>query len=252
MAVNVRKRTVISVAALLFLGSLIWNIPAAFVWSLVESRLPAKVTVTGLTGTLWSGQVRNMQVGGIEQGALIWSWNPGQAFLGRLGLDVAWLPRNGRVDAQLKMGASSLRIENANGRLDAATMAALNKAPFILGGTWLFDVPLLELEDFERVQAAEGRLVWQDAAGGLPQPLPLGHLAADLGAEDGWLVLDLSDEGGGPLGLRGSARWRPAEPMHIDARLRAEASAEPTLTQGLGLLGRPDQEGWVQWRARLQ
>ncbi len=252
MAVNVRKRTLVSVAALFFLGSLIWNIPAAVVWTLVEPRLPSKVTVTGLTGTLWSGQARSVRVGGIEQGSLLWSWKPGQAFLGRLGLNIAWLPRNGRVDAQLKIGAGSVRIENAAGRLDAATMAALNKAPFVLGGTWLFDVPLLQLEDFERVQAAEGRLVWQDAAGGLPQPLPLGHLAADLNADDGWLMLDLSDEGSGPLGLRGTARWRPAEPMYIDARLRAEANAAPALGQGLGLLGRPDQGGWVQWRARLQ
>lgn len=252
MGVKISNRTVGVVAALLFVGSLIWHIPASVVWTLIAPRLPTQVSLSGLTGTVWSGQVRRMRVGGIEQGALLWSWQPGQAFVGRLGLDVSWLPRNGRVDAELKAGIGSLRLEKISGRLDAATMAALNKAPFVLGGTWLFDVPVLQLNDFERVESAEGRMVWQDAAGGLPQPFPLGHLAADLDAEDGWLMLRLSDQGSGPLGLGGTARWRPAQPMHIDARLRAGADAQPALAQGLGLLGRPDQEGWVRWRARLQ
>ena len=252
MPKTISRRAIIIIASLLFVGSLIWNIPASFVWSLVQPRLPAQASLSGLTGTLWSGQVRSMHVRGIEQGALVWSWNPAQAFVGRLGLDVSWLPRNGRVDAELKAGLGGLRLEKISGRLDAATMAALNKAPFVLGGTWLFDVPVLQLDDFEQVETAEGRLVWQDAAGGLPQPFPLGHLAADLDAEEGWLMLRLSDQGDGPLGLGGAARWRPGQPMHIDARLRAGANAEPALAQGLGLLGRADQEGWVRWRARLQ
>lgn len=248
---RISNRTIAIVVVVLFLLSILWNIPAAFVWGFFAQRLPAQVELSGLTGTVWSGRIQSMRIGGIEHGALDWDWNPAQTLAGRIGLDVTWLPPNGRVDAEVKLTPSSLHLEDVDGSLDAATMAALHKAPFVLGGNWLLDVALLELSNFEQVEAAEGRLVWHNAAGGLPQPMPLGHLVADLDAQDGWLTLDLADQGG-PLGMRGTARWQPGQPMHIDTELRAGPDAEAALEQGIGLLGSPGSDGWVRWRARLQ
>jgi general secretion pathway protein N len=247
----INRKTTIAVAVALYALALIWNLPATVVWRMVSGQLPAQVTLEGVTGTLWSGQVRRMMVEGIDQGALAWDWRPAQLASGHLGLALVWQPRNGRVDADLKLGLGTLTLENVNGRLDAASMAAVNRAPFVLGGVWLLHVPVLELRQFEFVERAQGRLVWQDAAGGLPQPLQLGHLAADLDSSGDWLVMQLSDQGG-PLGLAGSARWRPGQPMHIDSRLQARADAESGLVGGLGLLGTADNDGWVSWQAQLQ
>ncbi|HDZ56306.1 MAG TPA: type II secretion system protein N [Pseudomonas xinjiangensis] len=251
MMQRINRKTTLVVALALFLLSLVWNLPAAFVWKQISGQFPAQVTLQGLSGTLWSGQVRQMKVNGIEQGAVTWDWRPGPLLAGRIALDVVWQPRNSRVEATLKIGASSMVLEDVNGRLDAASMAALNKAPFVLGGSWLLDVPFLELHDLERVGDASGRLVWENAAGGLPQPLPLGHLSADLTGADDWLVFSLSDQGG-PLGLDGTARWRPGQPMFIEARLKARADAEAGLAGGLGMLGQADADGWVGWRAQLR
>jgi general secretion pathway protein N len=251
MITGISRRTTITVAVLLYLLTLVWNLPAAVVWRLVAVQLPAEVSLEGLTGTLWSGQVRRMLVGGIDQGALAWDWQPGQVLAGHLGLALVWQPRNGRVDADLRLAPGRITLENVSGRLDAASMAAVNRAPFVLAGTWLLHVPVLELRQFELVERAEGRLVWEDAAGGLPQPLQLGHLAADFTSADDWLVLQLSDQGG-PLGLAGSARWRPGQPMYIESRLMARPEAESGLSAGLQLLGAADAQGWVDWRAQLQ
>ena len=95
------------------------------------------------------------------------------------------------------------------------------------------------------------RIAWQDAGGGLPSPLALGNLAADLAAENGWLVMSLADNGG-PLGLAGTARWQPAKPLKLDTRLLARADADRDLAAGLQLLGRADPDGWVRWRVQLQ
>ncbi len=244
------KKT-LAVGLFIYLLTLIWTLPAAVVWKRLEHQLPAPVTLHGLTGTLWSGQVGQLWVEGVNQGQLGWDWQPAQILRGRIGLDLVWQPRNGRVNAELQAGLGSLRLRNISGQLDASSMAVIHNAPFALGGSWLLDVPELALDNFDSVAAASGRLVWQDAAGGLPQALPFGHLTAALSDADGWLVLNLQDQDG-PLGLRGDARWRPGQPMNINAQLQARADAEPALATGLGLLGQPDAQGWIKWQARLQ
>lgn len=244
------KKTLVCLGVL-YLLTLIWTLPAAVVWKRLQHQLPVPVTLHGLTGTLWSGHVGQLMVEGVDQGQLSWNWQPSQLLRGRIGLNLTWQPRNGRVNAELQAGLSRLGLRNINGNLDASSMAIIHNAPFALGGSWLLDVPELELEGFEGVAAANGRLVWQDAAGGLPQAIPLGHLSAALSDADGWLVLDLQDQDG-PLGLRGDARWRPGQPMKINAQLQARADAEPALAGGLGLLGQPDSQGWISWQAQLQ
>lgn len=246
---NLKKSLIVGV--LLYLLTLVWTLPAAVVWKRFEHQLPVPVTLHGLTGTLWSGHVGQLVIDGVNQGQLSWDWRLAQLLRGRLGLDLLWQPRNGRVNAELQAGRSSLSLRNINGSLDASSMAIIHNAPFALGGSWLLDVPELVLSDVDRVTAASGRLVWQDAAGGLPQALPFGHLSASLAQADGWLVLELQDQDG-PLGLRGDARWRPGQAMQIDAQLQARADAEPALASGLGLLGQPDPQGWISWQAQVQ
>ncbi|MBQ0743469.1 MAG: type II secretion system protein N [Pseudomonas sp.] len=242
---------VVVLLMLLYLGSLIWNLPASFVWSRVQNQLPAQVTLHGLTGTLWSGRVSRMQVEGVDQGALSWDWRAAGLLGGKVSLDLFWQPRNGHVTARLDAGLNSLQLKNVVGRLDAASMAAVNKAPFVLAGQWLLDVPLLELNELQYVGEAEGQLTWENAAGGLPTALPLGHLSADLSGDEGWLVFELADQGG-PLGLRGDARWRPGQALALNTQMQARADADAALVGGLSLLGRPDAQGWVKWRAKLQ
>tara|TARA_R110002126_G_scaffold110116_5_gene247179 strand:- start:461 stop:1219 length:759 start_codon:yes stop_codon:yes gene_type:complete len=245
-------KTVLLLAVMVFLLTLLGNLPASLVWRQVAPSLPAQVKLQGITGSLWQGQVANMQVEGVDQGALRWDWRPSGLFKGQLALDLDWRPRNSQVSATLRLGFGSLVLEQVTGRLDARSMAAVNKAPFILTGDWLLDIPELKLEDFERVVQAHGRIAWQGAGGGLPEPLGLGNLAAQLSSENDWLMMTLSSDQSGPLGLTGTAKWRPAQALQLDTRLQARAHAEAGLAEGLKLLGRPDADGWIHWRAKLQ
>jgi len=248
---RVDMKRIILIGLVLYLFSLLWNLPASFVWERIKGQLPAQVELYGLTGTLWSGRVNRIEADGIDQGSLSWSWRPSGLLSAAIELDLIWMPRKGDVRATVQVGMSNLTLENVRGRLDAAAMASVNKAPFLLEGAWLLDVPVLALEDMQHVTQAEGRLVWESAAGGLPTALPLGNLVADLDDDEGWLQFTLSDQGG-PLGLQGSARWRPGQAMALDTRLQARATAEAGLVGGLTLLGKPGADGWVTWRARLQ
>lgn len=251
MLKRISLRTIILLALVAYCLTLIWTLPAVVVWQRLEHRLPVPVTLHGLSGTLWSGQVTRMQVNGIDQGGLRWQWLPMSLLHGKLGLDLLWQPRNSKVAARVSAGFNSLKLSDITGSIDAASMAVVHNAPFVLRGTWLLDIPELSLRDFAAVTSADGRVVWQDAAGGLPQPLQLGHLTATLGAAQDRLVLALQDAGG-PLGLQGDARWQPGQPMLLDVRLQARPDAERGLVDGLGLLGRPDAQGWVHWQQQLQ
>src|SRR5690606_6289026 len=128
-------------ALALYLATLVWNLPAAFVWKRLEGQLPAAVTLHGLTGTLWSGQVARMEVDGVDQGQLAWAWLPSLPLRVTIVLDLRWPPANGRVAAELNAGLGSLTLSGIIGTLDAVSMGALNNAPFVLRGAWLVDVP---------------------------------------------------------------------------------------------------------------
>lgn len=251
MGKGMTVRTAIIVFIFAYLLTLIWTLPAAVVWPQLESRLPAPVTLHGVRGTVWSGQVARMEVEGVDQGGLGWQWRPSRLLRGQLGLDIVWQPVNGKVKAQVDAGLKSLRLSSITGVLDAASMAKVHNAPFVLHGSWLLDIPELVLEDFDKVTAADGRLVWQEAAGGLPQPLFLGHLTARLSAAEDQLLFALQDEGG-PLALEGDARWQPGHPMYLDLRMQTRPTAERGLVDGLGLLGKPNAQGWVRWQQQLQ
>jgi len=247
-----KLKTLLLLALLVFILTLLANLPASLVWRQVSPSLPAQVELQGITGSLWQGQVANMRVEGIDQGALSWDWRAAAIFKGQLALDLDWQPRSSRVNATLRMGLNNIVLEQINGRLDARSMAAINKAPFILTGDWLLDIPVLKLQGFERVVEAQGRIAWQGAGGGLPEPLALGNLAAQLSSDNGSLVMTLSSDDAGPLGLTGTANWRPAQALKLDTRLQARAQADQGLAEGLKLLGRPDADGWIHWRAKLQ
>ncbi|MEE3157429.1 MAG: type II secretion system protein N [Pseudomonadota bacterium] len=247
----IRGKRLWLLATLVLLATLLADLPATLVWQSLKGHLPTRVELTGLRGTLWQGEVARMQVAGIDQGALSWDWQPGGLLRGEVVLDLSWQPRKGQVRALVRAGLGSITLEQVNGYLDAASMAQVNKAPFVLQGDWLLDISELQLRDFREVSRATGRIGWQNAGGGLPNPLALGDLGATLSQDNGWLVMTLADNGG-PLGLQGTARWQPAASLKLDTRLQARPEADSSLAEGLSLLGRPDAEGWIRWRANLQ
>ena len=98
-------------ASLVLLATLISNLPAQLVWRQVQPHLPVKVELDGLTGTLWRGSLARLQVDGIDQGALEWRWQPAGLLAGELELDLDWRPRDGRVQAVLRMAVDRLSLD---------------------------------------------------------------------------------------------------------------------------------------------
>lgn len=248
-----RSLRIAAVVALLtgYLFGLLWFLPASLVWQQIAGQLPGDIQVQKVQGTVWRGRVLGLHLQGLDHGQLSWKVRPSGLLRLRLVADLHWLPRQGQVSARLLAAPGRLQLSSVQGELDAQGMAALHRAPFILEGRWLLDIERIELAEPSQVTHAEGWLTWRGGAAGLPVPLALGDLQAALRAEDGWLTLTLADQGG-PLGLRGNARWQPTRPMFLDTGLQARPQADPALGSALSLLGRADAEGWIEWEASLQ
>ncbi|WVM88155.1 hypothetical protein UMZ34_17970 [Halopseudomonas pachastrellae] len=99
-----------------------------------------------------------MQVAGIDQGASQLGLAAGGLLRGEVVLDLSWRPRKGQVRALVRAGLGSITLEQVNGYLDAASMAQVNKAPFVLQGDWLLDISELQLQDFREVSGRPGAL----------------------------------------------------------------------------------------------
>lgn len=108
------KKTIIyaSIGLFAYGGFLIRSVPAAVVWQYAPA-IPG-LELSGLSGTLWNGQVQDVNVQGVSLSQLSWTFQPSALLRGNLALDVSIghtrSPLSGR--AQLAFDGNNLNISN--------------------------------------------------------------------------------------------------------------------------------------------
>ena len=130
------------------------------------------------------------------------------------------------------------------GRLPVTELARLGPSlPLGLDGMVSLTLPALVVDSGGRIVAAEGSVVWHQAAMTAPQALELGDLQLQLHTENaGQVVGDISDRGG-PLRVEGTLQLTPDGGYRVTATLAAAPDAPAALAQSLGWLGKPDAQG---------
>ena len=108
----------------------------------------------------------------------------------------------------------------------------------------------LALDRERAVRRAGGRIHWQAAAAGLPEPLPLGEQRATLQPDDRQLELRLDSAPDAELAVSGPLLLdlRPASPelrarLYLEPRADADARIANLLRNNL----RRDDRGRYQW-----
>lgn len=231
---------------LLFIVFVIARLPA----EQFTARLPPVLQLAGATGTLWSGQARQLAWQGAPVGQLRWDWQPTALLSGEMAYGIN-LDGPGRelqaVVAQAPDGSQSL--QDIRLQLEAEQLQPwLPRRDALPRGRIELVSPMMRIVR-GWPQSGQGRVHWQDAELVGALPMLLGSLSADIEVVDGRIMAVLSDDGG-PLELSGTAELGADRLYRVDARLRARADADDNLRTTLSLLGAPDVAG--RYSLRLQ
>ena len=224
-----------------FLVFLVAMVPA----NVLLRWLPPEVAVTGLDGTIWSGNATSLSLRGRALGAVRWSCRPWPLLMLKWSCRVELQPAGGSVSASLSGDFDGEQIEarDLTGHLPITILERI-VTPSGWTGQLDFDVAKARIAG-GLPQDAEGKIVVR----GLKAPGPGGALLGDFeltigegAVGTGTLTGRLTDLGG-PLRVRGSVELKRDRSYFVSGEVAPGPGAGPAIFDTLGFLGPPDQAG---------
>lgn len=214
----------------------------------ISGIVPAEAAkLTDMSGTLWSGNVQSVEVGGIQLRDVNWELHAFALLIGRLSLtiDAKWGSGYVRGDVGAGIGGS-LRFRDVQvlGPL-APVLRQLNLGGS--GGDLAIEVAALDIADEWPTQivgsarVARVPLNMLGIPGGTSGNYSIEFDIEDV-ADDGVIPGVLSDDGG-PLEVFGELRLTPPRDYAIQARVKARPEAPAELANGLMLVGPKTPDG---------
>ena len=209
---------------------------------------PAELRLSGVEGTLWSGQAALGSVGEFGLHEIEWELHPWSLLLARLSGQVQTRFSGGFLDTGVRVGLGGTSF---TGLRAATSLETLSLVLPILGtrGQASVDLSELALRDGWPVGAVGDVRLGELAVPPLTPTgnaglIPLGNYSVSFGdtPEDG--IAGTFTDQGGPLEVTGSLRLNPNRDYLIEGVVRARPGADPALTQGLQFMtGEPDASG---------
>lgn len=210
------------------------------------ARAAPELTLAGLEGSVWSGRAGMVAYRQTALGQASWQLSPLALLLGKARLNALMQSQEGYLQSiiAVPLAGGPIELSDVEGRLPVMELARLGPSlPLALDGVVSLTLPALVIDSGGRIVAAEGSLVWHQAAMTAPQALALGDLQLLLHTEDADRVVgDISDRGG-PLHIEGTLQLTPDGDYRVTATLAAAPDAPAALAQSLGWLGKPDAQG---------
>ncbi|AZN36570.1 type II secretion system protein N [Iodobacter ciconiae] len=197
---------------------LILQFPASF----ILKYLPAPMQAGGVSGTIWSGRLTPLGIGGQQLlDEVRWQWQPLKLFKGQLSwqLDTRYGSQPGK--AYLILGAGGKRLESVRLTLPAAPLFAIDKklAPFQLGGQLI-----LEAQQISPSLSGEINLLWQNASSLVSvQANPFGSYQIKLQPDLSWTI---STQSGAALAISGQGKIDPRRGPQGSLQLKPASGKE--------------------------
>ncbi|WOJ98419.1 type II secretion system protein N [Congregibacter brevis] len=231
----------IVVAVLLFAASL--RMPARLLPFFLNEE---QVQLSGISGAIGEGTAVRARVqtpgGYLHLGKLTWTLDPLSVLTlsPKVNLRSAWGDQRGTLD--LRIDGDALAIQNLDVSVDAALLKRL--LPIELSGRLelVFDELLVTRRD---VMAADGRVVWQDAAWQSPQGVRvLGSYVATIDSPAPRQVVADIVTLSGPVVAAGEVDL-DEQRFNIDLFIESSTRAlDADLAQALSLIASPEENGY--------
>lgn len=232
--------------SLAYVVFLIIMMPAA--WWLRLFPLPAAIQHGPVSGTLWQGQIQQVQYQQLQLAELRWQLQPWSLLLLRadLQLDSGSMQQQQQpyLQAHLGLSPSAIEVSDTLLRLPVPTVLPLLKLPVPVqaDGNLLFDISHLVIRE-QQCHELAGSASWLDAR--LQPPtgtwLNLEHFHASLRCENKLPVL--TTDPANILALAIDATVNPQGQLAVTGTLLPSAQLPDEVHQAMRFVGTPDAEG---------
>jgi general secretion pathway protein N len=215
--------------------------------SLVVSSLPIpkNVAYQGLSGSIWQGDVKTIQVNKMLFENVHWQFELSSLFHGNLGFDIKF--GNARNSGQLSgrgiisSGLTGLQVRDFVFRMPASGVKPFLPLPVsVINGRLITSIDIFQLGKPVCEQMA-GEFVWVKAGTDIDGPISFGTITSTLLCEDNKLVAKFDGEN--LLGLEGSAVVESGKKYSFDGFVKPDVSLPAVVHQGVGFLGKMDSKG---------
>jgi general secretion pathway protein N len=236
---------------LIYLVALVVTFPAerAYAHLQASEQAPRGFALSGISGSVWSGQAGQALVQGQMLENVSWTLHPWSLLFGQVGLSWRFQLPESSAEGGYAQGATELGLDGnvafskLEARLPAGLIAGMAKAG-ALRATGTVNLNLQDvLWDGKTLRSATGRAVWSGAGITLFKPLALGDQAISLETTDD-IVKGVLSDGGGALSLDGLLTVTADGKYEFNGSLAARNA--PDLQQALRSMGRPGADGRIK------
>jgi len=249
------RKWTIAIAAVVFIGSLVAQAPAATLYAWFKPKGPTPVELVGLQGTVSAGRASGLNVNNRSAlGNLNWTLQPWRLLLGQLGFH---LESHGdtTLDSHIALSIfGGTSINDTQGVMGLKSLLTAVGQPYLpLDGQARLQLKSLRIRG-NQFKSADGRIEIRALAWTLAQePIVLGDFAATVTTENDTIIAKFEPLAGS-LDLNGSAKLSPDQTYDAQLQLRPKPGAPPLLGSLLGSIGPADAQGWhhVRQQGKLQ
>ncbi|MFT2092232.1 type II secretion system protein N [Paraglaciecola sp. 2405UD69-4] len=235
-----------SLLALLVYGIfLVAKLPAVQVISRVD--LGKDIKISGVTGTIWEGNLQQVVVKGIPLNDVDWSLSFLPLLLGKAEAVIS--AGNIRDLEQISIDGV---VTVSNQRIQADNLVAYVPTEFVISALPLpipveangrFKVQLNALDYTKSCQVIEGTGQWLNASFTGPQDvINLGNFNADLSCLDENVIVDVKEPNS--FGLSAKVTLPANMKFKVNGRFKPDASLPKEVHQAASFFGKPDSNGY--------
>ncbi|HEY5604676.1 MAG TPA: type II secretion system protein N [Gammaproteobacteria bacterium] len=233
------------IAYLVFLLS---TMPAAFAygyWKTMFGGDEVPLTVSDLSGSVWSGQAAKATLNGRQLNALTWDINSLSLLLGIVEMNFEFKVTDGYGKGVMGFGIfGGAYLNNVEAWLPLSEIEGLIKAAVFKPGGAL-DIKLSNVKlDNNTLVSAKGDIAWHGAELTVLKKLVLGDLDVALEPHEGGVRGVLSDQGG-PLTAEGVLQLSADRSYEFTGAFGTRGT-NPDLQNALRTMGRAERDGKIK------
>lgn len=225
---------------------MVWRFPATVAYGMAADSMGEPLQLVGISGTVWEGKAQQLQYNNKAIAEVHWELSPWGVLLGRVSSSLELLDAESYLQARatLPIGGGAVSLSEIKGRLPLAQIQPhLTMVPLPLDGELSLKLDHLVVGAWGKLQQADGRIVWHQAAVQLMEKLSFGDLQMSLHSVEGGGIEGTIADSGGPLQLNATITLSGEGAYQLEGQVKPNESAPKELRNALAMLGKSDSQG---------